>query len=82
VQTLEKGGAVKDYSTRKAQLLDLLRAKLGSCAVGEKTDDWRAAVEALLSEVRMLQPVFFAHSSVMSRILSSIHGAVPVGNRD
>ena len=74
MQALEKGSAVKDYSTRKAQLLDLLRAKLCSCAVGEKTDDWRAAVDALLSEVRMLQLILFPHSSVASRVISSIHG--------
>ena len=74
MQTLEKGGAVKDYSTRKAQLIDLLRAKLCNCAIEEKTDDWRVAVDTLLSEVGMQQPILFPHTCVASRACSSIHG--------
>ena len=51
-ETLEKGGAAKDCSTRKAQMLDMLRTKLCICAQGEKSEDWPAAVSDLLSEAQ------------------------------
>ena len=64
VQLERRESQVKDYAPRKAELLDLLRHKLRSCASGESSNEWRDEVRRQLLFVHQLNCFQSVHGRI------------------